>query len=283
MSTKALGRGLAALIPERPKSAAKQSLSIEYVEVYKIKSNTYQPRENFAQDRLNDLSASIKEKGILQPLIVRLTSTGYELVAGERRLRAAKILKMTQVPVIIKDVENKDSLVLSIIENIQREKLNPIEEAHAFKRLINDFGFSQEVVASSVGKDRVTISNTLRLLKLPKEIQDEVSKNTISMGHARALLGLAATKDQLNFFDKIIANSLSVRELERLIQESPKRKKTSARRSMKDAHVLAAEENLQQKIGTKVRINISKKNKGTIVIEFYNLDDLERLTELLKR
>lgn len=287
MQTKALGRGLAALIPERPKSATGKSLSIEYVGTSKIKSNVYQPRENFSQDKLKELTASIKEKGILQPLIVRRSKAGYELIAGERRLRAAKMLKLAQVPVIIKDADNKDSLVLSMIENIQREKLNPIEEAHAFRRLISEFGFSQETVANSVGKDAATVSNTLRLLNLPKEIQDEVSKNTISTGHARALLGLAGTKEQLIFFDKIIANSLSVRELERLIQESPKRRKISRliakKRSRKEPHLIAVQEQLQERIGSKVRINITRKNKGTIVIEFYNLDDLERVVEILKK
>ncbi len=287
MANKVLGRGLAALIPEKVKTTAKSILEIDNIDINQIKSSSYQPRENFADDKLTDLVASIKEKGILQPLIVRKTSGGYELIAGERRLRAAKILKLEQVPAIIKDVDNKGSLVLSIIENIQREKLNAIEEAHAFKRLINEFNLSQEDVGKSVGKDRVTVSNTLRLLNLPKEIQEQVSKGKITAGHARALLALADTKEQIEFFEKVLKDSLSVRELERLIQESPKRKKTrqslAAQRAKKDPHVLAVEEQLQHKIGSKVRINANKKNKGTIVIEFYNLEDLERIVELLKK
>ncbi|MEW6008293.1 MAG: ParB/RepB/Spo0J family partition protein [Candidatus Omnitrophota bacterium] len=287
MVNKVLGRGLAALIPEKTKTVTKASLEIDNIDIGQIKSSSYQPRESFADDKLTDLVASIKEKGILQPLIVRKTSGGYELIAGERRLRAAKILKLPQVPAIIKDVDNKGSLVLSIIENIQREQLNAIEEAHAFKRLINEFNLSQEDVGKAVGKDRVTVSNTLRLLNLPKEIQEQVSKGKITQGHARALLALGETKEQIEFFEKILKDSLSVRELERLIQESPKRKKSSqalaAKRARKDPHVLAVEEELQHKIGSKVRININKKNKGTIAIEFYNLEDLERIVELLKK
>jgi ParB family chromosome partitioning protein len=284
---KPLGKGLAALIVDRPKIFPKQGLNIEYIDVAHIKSNTYQPRENFSQEPLDELAASIKEKGILQPLMLRKTDKGYELIAGERRLRAAKMLKIAQVPAIIKDADNKDSLVLSIIENVQRQQLNAIEEAHAFKRLINDFGLSQEDVGKSVGKDRSTVANTLRLLNLSQEIQDQVSKGKISMGHARALLGLADTKDQLEFFEKILKSALSVRELEVLIQESPKRQRASrvqpSKHKAKDPHVAAVEEQLQHKIGTKIRINANKKNKGTITIEFYNLEDLERIVDILKK
>ena len=284
MPTKALGRGLAALISEKTRTAGAQFLNMEYIDAAQVKTNVNQPRENFAQDGLNELAASIKEKGILQPLIVRRTKTGYELIAGERRLRAAKMLKMTQVPAIIKDADNKDSLVLSIVENVQRQQLNPIEEAHAFKQLTSKFGFSQADIAKAVGKDRSSIANTIRLLNLPKEIQGQVTENKISMGHARALLSLADTKDQMVFFEKIIRNSLSVRELEGLIQQSPKRKR-GARLilSRREPHLTAVQEQLQHKLGSKVRINTTKKNKGTIVIEFYNLEDLERIIGLLKR
>jgi ParB family chromosome partitioning protein len=287
MANKVLGKGLAALISEKAKSSVRSSLNIDYIDINQIKSSAYQPRENFSDDKLSDLVASIKEKGILQPLILRRGTTGYELIAGERRLRAAKALRMTQVPAIVKDVDNKDSLVLSIIENIQREQLNAIEEAHAFKRLIADFGLSQEDVGKAVGKDRSSISNTLRLLNLPKEIQEQVSRGKITQGHARALLGLADSKEQLEFFEKILKDSLSVHELERLIQESPRRKKTSqvlsAKKSKKDPHVVAVEEELQQAIGSKVRINVNKKNRGTIAIEFYSLEDFERIANLLKK
>lgn len=287
MPTKALGRGLAALISDKTKKVAMQSLDVAQIDIKQISSNVYQPRAKFAQDKLNELTASIKETGILQPLIVRRAKTGYELIAGERRLRAAKTLKMTQVPVIIKDVDNKSSLVLSIIENVQRQQLNSIEEARAFKRLIKEFGLSQENIGKAVGKDRSSIANTIRLLNLPQEIQEQVIENTISMGHARALLALADTKDQAVFFKQIIKNTLSVRELERIIQESPKKKKRASsltpKRSRKDPHVLAVEEDLQQRMGSKVRININQKNKGTIAIEFYSREDLERIIGILKK
>lgn len=287
MANKVLGRGLSALITDKPKvSPTKQTLGIEYIDISKIKASSYQPRENFAEGQLNELAASIKEKGILQPLMVREAGQGYELIAGERRLRAAKMLKMEQVPAIIKDADNKNSLTLSIIENVQRQALNAIEEAHAFKRLINEFGISQEEVARAVGKDRSSISNTLRLLNLPKEIQDEVSKDRISMGHARALLSLADTKDQMEFFEKVLKNSLSVHELEKLIQESPKRKKLAGvgiKRGTKDPHIAGVEEQLQHRVGSKVRIKVNRKNKGTIIIEFYNLEDFERIIGLLKK
>lgn len=288
MVNKVLGKGLSALISDKPKTtASKQALNIEYVDVSKIKVSSYQPRENFSENQLSELAASIKEKGILQPLILRQTNQGYELIAGERRLRAARILKIEQVPAIIRDADNKDSLTLSIIENVQRQQLNPIEEAHAFKRLISEFGISQEEVGKAVGKDRSSISNTLRLLNLPKEIQDEVNRDRISMGHARALLSLADTRDQMEFFEKVLKNSLSVRELEKLIQESPKQKKTThsggVKRGAKDPHVVGVEEQLQHRIGSKVKINVNRKNKGTIVIEFYSLEDFDRIIAILKK
>ncbi len=288
MVNKVLGKGLSALISDKPKTTApKQALNIEYIDVSKIKTSSYQPRENFSENQLNELASSIKEKGILQPLILRQTSQGYELIAGERRLRAAKILKIPQVPAIVRDADNKDSLTISIVENVQRQQLNPIEEAHAFKRLIGEFAISQEDVAKAVGKDRSSISNTLRLLNLPKEIQEEVSRDRISMGHARALLSLADTKDQMEFFEKVLKNSLSVRELEKLIQESPKQKKTThagaIKRGQKDPHVVGVEEQLQHRIGSKVKINVNRKNKGTIVIEFYNLEDFDRIIAILKK
>lgn len=288
MVNKVLGKGLSALISDKPKTtASKQALSIEYIDVSKIKISSYQPRENFSENQLNELALSIKEKGMLQPLILRQMAQGYELIAGERRLRAAKMLKIPQVPAIVKDADNKDSLTISIIENVQRQQLNPIEEAHAFKRLISEFGISQEEVGKAVGKDRSSISNTLRLLNLPKEIQDEVSRDRISMGHARALLSLAGTKDQLEFFEKVLKNSLSVRELEKLIQESPKQKKPTSigalKRAQKDPHVAAVEEQLQHRIGSRVKINVNRKNKGTIAIEFYSLEDFDRIVAILKK
>ena len=218
---RALGKGLAALIPEdaiKREVERKDSAAIAYLKVSEIQPSRFQPREDFNEERLQELISSIKEKGFLQPILVHKTADGYELIAGERRLRAAKSLNMLEIPAIVKAVSDEDVLVLSIIENVQREELNPIEEAHAFYQLMQEFYFTQERLAQSVGKDRSTVANILRLLNLPKEIQDAVSRGTITMGHARSLLALPTSKDQVAFFKKSVAKSLSVRELENLVQ-----------------------------------------------------------------
>jgi ParB family chromosome partitioning protein len=230
--------------------------------------------------------SSIKEKGIMQPLIVRpLKGSGdqqYELIAGERRHRALKELGYVKAPVIIRDVKDEEALELSLIENIQRQELNSIEEAHAYERLINEFGLSQDDVSKAVGKDRSTIANVLRLLKLPLVVQDYVSRGTITAGHARALVSIDDKKQQLAIAERVAKSGLSVREVESLVKKQEKA--LSAKKAVKptDPYLKAAEDNLQSVLGTKVSI-IRRKKRGNIVIDFYSDKDLNRLLEILSK
>ena len=282
MESRALGKGLSALIPEK---ANIEPDSVRFVKTSELKENALQPRTTFNDAKLADLIASIKEKGVLQPILVRKKENGYEVIAGERRLRAARALEMTEVPVVVKSVDDREALVLALVENIQREELNAIEEAQAFKRLIESFNFTQDTVAQSVGKDRSTVSNALRLLKLPAEIQKSIGDESLSMGHARALLGVEDTAQQKKLFHDTLKNGISVRELENLIKgeinRSGKRKKVIATRQA-DPYLAALEEDLQKALGTKVRIQ-AKQKRGKITIEYYSNADLERITEIIKK
>ncbi|MFA7284142.1 MAG: ParB/RepB/Spo0J family partition protein, partial [Candidatus Omnitrophota bacterium] len=215
MERKALGKGIGALIPERETSAKNE---IIYVQTEQIRPNPFQPREEFNQEHISELAQSIKEKGVIQPLLVRRKGDSYELIAGERRLRASKSLGLKELPVIVKDVDDKDSLEFALIENIQRESLNPIEEAHAYQHLIDKFQVTQEKISEGLGKARTTIANTLRLLKLPHEVQDEMKKGRISFAHGRALLEVEDENRQRKLTQEIISKGLSVRELESLIK-----------------------------------------------------------------
>ena len=285
MTKKVLGRGLGALIPDNASSDRVQILEskiqqgIASIPIDKIKANKYQPREDFDEQALKDLSASIKEKGFIQPVLVRAKQGEYELIAGERRFKAAKMLNMKEVPAIIKDVSDMDSLELSIIENVQREDLNPIDQAKAYKRLLDEFHITQENIADTIGKDRATVANMLRLLKLPKKIQQYVSRGTISMGHARAILGLSNESEQMRLCTKTIKNDLSVRDTERYAKKmTPSSKKKI---SEKDPNLIFIEEGLRELFGTKVKI-IRTKRGGKIEIEFYSDKDMERIITLLK-
>jgi ParB family chromosome partitioning protein len=275
MPKRALGRGLEALIPLREEGFEKE------VPVKTISPNKYQPREQFNPEKLKELTASIKEKGIVQPILVRVKGRGYELIAGERRLRAARKLGLKKIPVVIKDVPDEEMLELSLIENIQREDLNPIEEARAYRRLIKEFGLTQSSLAKKVGKERPSIANTLRLLGLPGEIQLDVSRGTISSGHARALLGLGKAR-QAEVNKRIKRRGLSVREAEELVSRLKRKRppSTPKKRVRKDAQILALEEELMKTLGTKVRIT-QRRGKGKIEIEYYSPEDLERILELL--
>lgn len=276
-----LGKGLGALIKETKSGSQEQN--IRDVEVSKIVPNKRQPRTNFNEAELQELAASIKEKGILQPLIVRPIASGnFELIAGERRWRAAKTLGLTKVPVVIRKATDEDSLEIALIENIQRANLNPIEEAQAFEQLINEFELTQEQIATKVGKERSTVANMLRLLSLPKEIQDYLGQDEISMGHARALLALANRKQQLDICLRVISEKLSVRETERLVTEilqgesAPKK----AKRMRRDPHVADLEEKLQKIMGTQVVVR-NRGKLGRIEIYYYSLDEFDRLMERL--
>ena len=282
MEKSALGKGLSALIPENVK--LEKDDIVTYLSTTQIKKNTFQPRKEFNEEKLADLISSIKEKGVLQPLLVRKTIDGYELIAGERRLRAAQTLNISKVPVIVKTATDQEALVLALIENIQREELNPIEESKAYQRLIEDFNFTQDLVAQSVGKDRSTVTNMLRLLSLPEDIQQSISLGSFSVGHARALLSIRDEAQQKIFWRRTTDKGLSVRELENIIKSEAgvlsRGRKTTGER--KDPYVVSVEEELQRALGTKVRI-AAKKKRGKIIIEYYSNDDLERITKIMTK
>lgn len=279
MQKKVLGRGLRALMPEKPVKAGTSIVSLNIAE---INLSKFQPRSEINPQKLEELVASIREKGIIQPVLVRPKKEGgYELIAGERRWRAAKRLKFTQLPAIVKDVEDAEALQLSLIENIQREDLNPLEEAKAYQRLIAEFGYTQEKIARVVGKDPSSVSNTLRLLKLPKEIQDALLKGLISMGHARTILAVTTLDEQTSVFKRIMTQRLSVRELESVVSKRLGQRKRRSRFKVGDPHLVALEEQMQHILGTKVKI-IAGRKRGKIVLEYYSLNDLERLIKLLK-
>lgn len=285
MERKGLGRGLSALIPEREFSPGlvETKEKIIYLSVEAVRPNPYQPRENFDHESLEDLIASIKEKGIIQPILVRSTSSGFELIAGERRLRAAKSLQIREIPAIIKEVKDEESLELALIENIQRQNLNPIEEALAFKHLIEQFGFTQEKIAQTIGKARVSVANTLRLLKLPLEIQKMLRRNLLSFAHGKVLLEVQDPQKQMLFAQRVTREGLTVKELEQTIlpQERSRGRKKLEGHNL-EPQLKAIEEELQQVLGSKVKI-IPGRKFGTIQIEFYSHDDLERIYKTIKR
>ncbi len=282
MATKriALGKGLGALIPEFGQEESKRLL---YCGIEEIVPNRSQPRKHFDESKLQELAESIKEKGILEPLIVRRVDQGYELIIGERRWRAAQKAGLKEVPVLVKEVEGSDALEISLIENLQREDLNPIEEAEAFKRLTEESHISQEELSTRIGKDRTTIANTLRLLKLPLEIKNQLLQNRITSGHARAILSLETKEKQKELCALIIKKGLSVREAEAIAKrwsERPKRRTVPARRGDLESQLNSLQDSLRRYLGTKVRITQNGK-RGKIEIEYYSLDDLERIVEAI--
>lgn len=279
---RALGKGLSALIPQREIQTDQQPKEgVLSLEIDKILPNRFQPRQNIDQQSLNELVNSIREKGVVQPIIVRPAGNGFELIAGERRLQALKALGETTVPAIVKDVDDAEALQISLIENIQRDQLNAIEEARAFKRLMDEFEFTQEKIANSVGKDNSSISNTIRLLNLPQKIQDYIQERKISSGHARALLSVEDAARQMELCEKIIREGLSVRSIEALTR-APKLKKARQMLREKDIDTAFVEEKLQQILGTKVNI-IRGRKRGKIVIEYYSKEELERILKILSR
>lgn len=279
----ALGKGLSALIPEHVESGNRGPSGVATVKTVEVQYNSLQPRLHYAPESMEELKASIREKGVLQPILVRHKGDGYEVVAGERRLRAAQALNLDEIPVVVRDVSDDEALVLALVENIQREELNAIEEAKAFKRLIEEFQLTQEQVADAVGKERSTISNILRLLKLPETIQEAVGKKMISMGHARTLLSIEDPQKQYQVFLEIMEKGFSVRQAEQMTQASvPDDKKRIKVKKDKDHEILHLEEELRNILGTKVSIE-AKKKRGKIVIEYYSLDDLDRVLELLRK
>jgi ParB family chromosome partitioning protein len=279
MERKALGKGIGALIPEK---VGEREDKIIFVQTERIKSSPFQPREDFDDQSLGDLTQSIKEKGVIQPILVRRKGIDYELIAGERRLRASKSLNLKEIPVIIKDVEDRDSLEIALIENIQRQGLNAIEEAHAYQYLIDKFNVTQEKISDVLGKSRVMVTNTLRLLKLPKEIQDEIKKGRISFAHGRTLLEIDDANQQRRLAQEIIAHGLSVSALEGMVKKRHLRPaKRRMEQSVRDPAVVILEEELQHILATRVRIT-KRQKRGHILIEFYSPEDLKRIVGVVK-
>jgi ParB family transcriptional regulator, chromosome partitioning protein len=280
----ALGRGIEALIPDIDPAQSDASGEYFTCDVRLIRPNPFQPRIRFSQEELEELSRSILEQGILQPLMVRKAETGYELIAGERRLRAARIAGMNEVPVVVKNVSDGQLLEISIIENIQRQDLNALEEAEAYNRLMDEFHLTQEEVAVRVGKSRPAIANFLRLRQLPEPIKAGIMEGTLSMGHARALLGADTPVQQNAAWRAVITKGLSVRETEALVKRLRNQKPEDRNSPPKsfDIYLSSLANDLSQDFGTRVKIK-RKGRKGKVEIEFYNDDDLDRLIGLLKR
>jgi ParB family chromosome partitioning protein len=275
----ALGRGLSALIPDSPTpvaSAADRSLEID---TDLLRPNKFQPRTHMDDERIEDLSRSIRANGIIQPIVVRKVDAGYEIIAGERRWRAAQRAGLLKVPVVVRDIPDDRLLAVALIENIQREDLNPIEEAVAYRRLSDEFHLTQEQIADAVGKDRSSVANYVRLLRLPQEIRGNVASNTLSMGHARALLALTDEAAQLRVARDVVTRNLSVRETEALVKKATAPDEKKAEKAV-DVHTRAAEDKLKLALGTRARI-IRKGKGGRIEIEFVSEDELHRLYERL--
>jgi len=280
----ALGKGLSALIPDAPEPPPRSS-PIE-ADVDRLSPNRFQPRLHVDDARLRELAESIKANGIIQPIVVRRDGDRFQIIAGERRWRAAMLAGLTRVPVVVRDVATdgeRSLLEMALIENIQREDLNPIDEALAYRRLADEFQLKQDDIAAAVGKDRASIANTLRLLKLPEEVRAEVASGRLSMGHARALLSLAAESEQLRIARDVIARALSVRETESLVKRlvdgaAPAREAAEPKRA--DVHTRAAEDRLKLLLGTKVRI-VRSGTRGRIEIDFVSEEELIRIFEVL--
>ncbi len=278
MTKRPLGRGLSALISTDPRPA--DSDEIREIETDLIQPGSQQPRTTFDQAKLEELAQSIKSTGIIQPLLVRPRGGLYELVAGERRWRAAQIAGLTRIPAIVRHIPDEKLLELALIENIQRQELNPIEEANAYKRLIDSLGLTQDEVARRVGRDRTFVTNYLRVLKLPTDIQHLIENDKLSFGHARALLGIDDPVTQRRLAQKIAKHSWSVRETEQRVKllTRPQAKAEAKRSEHPDANVRAAEVKLRRVLGTQVRIHSIKPGAaGRIEIEYYNLADLDRI------
>lgn len=280
MRRKALGKGLEALIPELKTDIIKEERLIN-IPVSMIKPNRYQPRKRLDKAKLKGLADSIKEKGIIQPIIVKRGEDGYELIAGERRWRALQMLGIEKAPALIKEISNSEILELALIENIQREELNPIEEALAYDELIKGFGMTQEELSRRVGKDRSSITNYIRLLKLPETIKEDIENNRLSMGHARTLLGLKSAREQKAVRDVVVKKALSVRETENLVRKAQQGLRLK-KKAKKDIFLFSIEEELKRRLNTKVNISQSKKG-GKIEIYYYSEEELQRLLEEIKK
>jgi len=289
---KALGKGIEALIPKVSRAA---SIEVVSIDIDKIKPNKYQSRTQFDQEKLKELASSVKREGVVQPIIVSPSGDNYQLVAGERRWWAAKMAELKEIPALVRTVTDREMFEISLIENIQREDLNPIEEAQAFQRLMKEFNLSQQELADHLGKTRSTVANILRLINLPEEIKEFVSGKLISAGHARVLLSIPGEKKRIDLARKILKEKLTVRETEDIAERLKVKGMPSGKRvarKEKSPEVVELEEELQRILGTKVRIKSTRsgrfspgeggKVQGKIEIEYYSLEDLERIIELLR-
>ena len=299
MAARGLGKGLDALIPSgmgekasqsnnssNQKKTDEKSTGETIVNITKVEPNREQPRKNFDEDALEELAESIKQFGLLQPILVQDRKTYYEIIAGERRWRAAKKAGLKEVPVIIKNLSEQEIVEISLIENIQRENLNPIEEAQAYKRLLTEFNLKQDEVAERVSKSRTAVTNSMRLLKLCDNVQQMIIDEMISTGHARALITIEDPEQQYAIAQQIFDEKLSVRDVEKLVKnlnKPVKLKKTITTDESLEAVYQDIEENLKQKLSTKVTITSKGNGAGKIEIEFYNHDDLEKLMDLLSK
>jgi ParB family chromosome partitioning protein len=292
MKRKALGKGLDSLIPKRPAGSSVTATperpetdgGVLEIDLDRIRPNRSQPRERFDPAALEELARSMKSAGVIQPVLVRRDADGsFELIAGERRWRAAQRAGLLKIPAVVRDVPDDRLLEVALIENVQREELNPIEEAHAYRSLLDTTGWSQSEIAERVGKNRVTVSNALRLLTLAPAVQSRVRDGAISAGHARALAGMSIHADQIRLAQRIEREQMSVREVERAVARAAKEpSRASGRaRSRRDPNVDAAEQKLQQSLGTKVRIVQSAKGSGRLELYFYSGEELQRLYDVL--
>ncbi|MDD5434585.1 MAG: ParB/RepB/Spo0J family partition protein [Nitrospira sp.] len=282
MIKKALGRGLGTLIPQTDVVKAESVHSVSEIEISRIVPNRYQPRHVFEDKSLEDLANSIKVNGVIQPVVVRHLENGsYELIAGERRWRASRIAGLTKIPVVVKVLSNEKSLEIALIENLQRENLNPIEAAQGYQRLLNEFNLTQEEIAVRIGKERSTVANYLRLLGLPGKIKEYLSGSVLSPGHAKAILSITGAAEQIKFADHLVSRGASVREAEVWVKGWGVQEKKKKIIEKKDPSLKEVETRFQRVFGTKVRIQEEKKG-GKIVVEYYSVDDLNRILEIVE-
>ena len=281
MNKRGLGRGLGALLSSTPSEGD----ALVDVAIDQIEPNPNQPRKAFESSGLEELAASIRASGVIQPIIVRQVGDGYQLIAGERRWRAARVAGLERIPAIVREATDAESLELALVENLLREDLNPMEEAEAYRHLLAQFGWTQEQLAQRIGRDRTSIANVLRLLRLQEEIQADLRGGRLSMGHARALLALATTAEQLKLRDEILAHDWSVRATEdsiRAAESTPPPQRAPRRRRGHSAELAALEQSLQRALMTRVLIS-GNERRGKIEVMYANAEELERITELLTR
>jgi len=291
--TRGLGKGLEALFGDveiKPNKVAEEQIkeykvagdSVLFIDINDIKPNSSQPRQFFNEEKIDELAVSITAHGVIQPIVLKEADGGYEIIAGERRWRAARKAGLKRVPAILKELTKEQLMIISLIENIQREDLNPIEEAEAFQRMYKEFGLKQEDISRNVGKSRPYITNSLRLLKLPEEIQKMVLEGRLTNGHARALITIENVEKQILLAEKIATEELSVREAERLVQETSQKSKRALKKAAeKHADILNIEEELKEILGTKVTLN-HKGKSGKLEIDYFSRDELERLIEIFR-